>query len=526
MNILYFHVHDQGRYVQPYGYPVSTPRLQQLAEEGVLFRNAFCAAPSCSPSRAALLTGRYPHHVGMYGLTNEGWHLADYDQHLRKTLSDAGYETVLCGTHHVTDHTDEGVARLGYDRVLIEEDEGDLAEYRTQAAIDYLREFAARAAPAAHRAGDAAGGPVAAEAAAQSDPAADAGRPFFLALGYDITHHSKWNRSYVHSFSRFGPLDVRYARANPGLPDTPETRLEAALQRRASEFQDYQLGRVLDELDRLELREQTLLIYTTDHGPGLPGAKLNLSDAGTGVSLVMRGPGVSEPSDAGAVARHQGGGAVAADSAVGAAGAAAGTGAAGAASPGTVVDALVHHVDLFPTICDLCGIEPPAWLEGASLLPLVRGESSQLHEAVFMEQSYHGTRRPLRSVRTPRYRYVRRIGEERMTVADYIADTGEAKEVYLASGADELEVPREMLYDLIYDPEEHHNVVDDPAYREVAEELRGRLEEWMRETDDPARSDDVPPQPPRPEWATRRAALKAGWGDHWAQAAARLGATT
>jgi N-sulfoglucosamine sulfohydrolase len=475
MNILYFHVHDQGRYVQPYGYPVPTPRLQELAEEGALFRNAFCAAPSCSPSRAALLTGRYPHQVGMYGLTNEGWLLTDYDQHLRKTLSDAGFETVLCGTHHVTDHTDEGVARLGYDRVLIEEDEGDLAEYRTQAAIEYLREFAARPAPGRPSSGPGGGG----------------SRPFFLALGYDITHHSKWHRSYVHSFSRFGPLDARYARANPGLPDTPETRLEAALQQRASEFQDYQLGRVLDEIDRLWLREQTLVIYTSDHGPGLPGAKLNLSDAGTAVPLVMRGPGVST------VARDR----------------------------GTVVDALVHHVDLFPTVCELCGIDPPAWLEGTSLLPLLRGEVSHLHEAVFMEQSYHGSKRPLRSVRTPRYRYVRRIGEERMTIADYIADTGEAKKLYNDSGADQVEVPKEMLYDLVFDPEEHHNLVADPAYASIASDLRERLDEWMRRTDDPALSDEVPLQPERPTWAIRSHDEKAGWGEHWARAAARLGAT-
>lgn len=504
MNILYFHVHDQGRYVKPYGYPVPTPRLQQLAQEGVLFRNAFCAAPSCSPSRAALLTGRYPHQVGMFGLTNEGWLLTDYDQHLRKTLSDAGFETVLCGTHHVTDHTDEGLARLGYERVLIQEDESDLAEYRTQAAIDYLREFAARTSAGPRHGGSGRGG---------SGRGGARRRPFFLALGYDITHHSKWNRSFVHSFSRFGPLDARYTRANPGLPDTPETRLEAALQQRASEFQDYQLGRVLDELDSLGLREQTLVIYTTDHGPGLPGAKLNLSDAGTAVSLVMRGPGVSEPTGAGAVVRRKAAGATAADAAGSAAGCAA----------GTVIDALVHHVDLYPTICELCDIDPPSWLEGRSLLPLVRGDVRELHDAVFMEQNYHGSRRPLRSVRTTRYRYVRRIGEERMTVADYIADSGQAKELYRESGADQVEVGREMLYDLVYDPEEHRNLIDEPSYASVAESLRKRLDDWMRDTDDPARSGDVPPQPEQPAWATLRRDEKSGWGEHWARAAARLG---
>lgn len=473
MNILYYHVHDQGRYVEPYGYPVNTPRLGSVAEEGVLFRNAFCAAPSCSPSRAALLTGRYPHQVGMYGLTNEGWLLSDYDQHLRKTLSDAGFETVLAGTHHVTDHTEEGLTRLGYDRVLIEEDESDLAEYRTQAAIEYLREFAA-----CDREGN-----------VRDGSRENTRSPFFLALGYDITHHSKWKRSFVHSFSRFGPLDSRHVRPVPGQPDTPATRREAALQRRASEFQDYQLGRILDELDRLSLREDTLLIYTSDHGPGIPGAKLNLSDAGTAVSLVMSGPGIGDST----------------------------------ATRGSVVDGLVHHVDVFPTICELCGIDPPPWLEGRSLLPLVRGEIPRIHDAVFSEQSYHGSKRPLRSVRTERYRYVRRIGEGRMTVADYIADTGEAKELYRESGAAEREIPQEMLYDVVFDPDERHNLIDEPGYGDVADDLRRRLDEWMRATDDPALAGDVPPQPERPAWATERGSEKAAWGRYWSEAAARLG---
>ena len=56
-NILYIHSHDTGRYVQPYGYAIPTPSIQRLAEQGILFRKAFSAAPTCSPSRASLLTG-------------------------------------------------------------------------------------------------------------------------------------------------------------------------------------------------------------------------------------------------------------------------------------------------------------------------------------------------------------------------------------------------------------------------------------------------------------------------------------
>src|SRR6476661_7603420 len=64
-NILYLHSHDTGRYIQPYGYAVRTPNLQRLAEESILFRQAFDAAPTCSPSRAALLTGQCPHKNGL-----------------------------------------------------------------------------------------------------------------------------------------------------------------------------------------------------------------------------------------------------------------------------------------------------------------------------------------------------------------------------------------------------------------------------------------------------------------------------
>src|SRR5688572_26770078 len=67
-NIIYIHSHDTGRYIQPYGYPVPTPNLQRLAESGILFRQAYSAAPTCSPSRGALVTGQSPHSAGILGL--------------------------------------------------------------------------------------------------------------------------------------------------------------------------------------------------------------------------------------------------------------------------------------------------------------------------------------------------------------------------------------------------------------------------------------------------------------------------
>jgi len=89
-NILYIHSHDTGRYVQPYGHAIATPALQRLAEQGVLFRKAFCAAPTCSPSRASLLTGQHAHNSGMPGLAHRGFSLNDYGQHILHTLRKAG----------------------------------------------------------------------------------------------------------------------------------------------------------------------------------------------------------------------------------------------------------------------------------------------------------------------------------------------------------------------------------------------------------------------------------------------------
>jgi arylsulfatase A-like enzyme len=113
-NVLYIHSHDTGRYIQPYGHAVPTPNLQKLAEEGVLFRQAFCAAPTCSPSRASLLTGQCPHSNGMLGLAHLGFQLTDYKRHILHTLRAEGYISALAGVQHIA----RKPATIGYDRVI------------------------------------------------------------------------------------------------------------------------------------------------------------------------------------------------------------------------------------------------------------------------------------------------------------------------------------------------------------------------------------------------------------------------
>src|SRR5882724_6557467 len=113
-NILYLHSHDTGRYIEPYGYSVPTPNLQKLAGQGMLFRRAFDAAPTCSPSRAALLTGQCPHRNGMLGLAHRGFSMNDYRRHILHTLRPAGYRSVLAGLQHIAAQPET----IGYDEVF------------------------------------------------------------------------------------------------------------------------------------------------------------------------------------------------------------------------------------------------------------------------------------------------------------------------------------------------------------------------------------------------------------------------
>src|SRR4029079_4721781 len=112
-NIVYLHSHDTGRHIQPYGHQVPTPNIQRLADQGLLFRQAFSAAPVCSGSRAALLTAEYSHTNGMLGLAHRGYRLADYDHHLVHTLHQAGYTTTMIGEQHVAADPEE----IGYHHI-------------------------------------------------------------------------------------------------------------------------------------------------------------------------------------------------------------------------------------------------------------------------------------------------------------------------------------------------------------------------------------------------------------------------
>ena len=123
-NIIYFHTHDTGRYIEPYGAPIRTPRMQQFAEQAVVFRNAHAVAPTCSPSRAGLLTGQWAHTAGMLGLAHRGHRLNDYGRHLVHTLHQQGYTSALCGVQHEASGADAATPAQVLQRVDVEQRPG------------------------------------------------------------------------------------------------------------------------------------------------------------------------------------------------------------------------------------------------------------------------------------------------------------------------------------------------------------------------------------------------------------------
>jgi N-sulfoglucosamine sulfohydrolase len=410
-NILYLHSHDTGRYVQPYGYPVPTPNIQHLADQGVLFRQAFCAAPVCSGSRAALLTGQCTHATGMLGLAHRGYRLRYPERHIVNVLREAGYWTALVGEQHVS--ADPG--DLGYNHVV------DLDSTRVSEVAPAATKLIARRA--------------------------QENAPFFLSVGFFETHREFFEPSSIR--------DVLYSRPPENVPDNAQTRRDMASFRASARALDQGVGTVLNALEENGLADDTLVIMTTDHGLAFPDAKCTMYDRGIGVLLLIRGPGGFER--------------------------------------GRVFDAVVSQLDLYPTICDVAGLDSPSWLEGTSLLPLVRGDVPQVHEEIFAEVTYHAAYEPQRAVRTDRYKYMRRYDTDHPGRVLANLDDSLTKDMLVAAGWGEVNPPTEALFDLWLDPSEGTNRIDDPALAGPLADLRTRLHDWMVRTEDPLLDGPVAP---------------------------------
>lgn len=428
-NIVIIHCHDLGRHLQLYGNPsVSSPHLDRLGEQGVIATRMSATAPQCSPSRASLFTGKYPHSVGVLGLTHAGfaWDLAPGERHLATYLGEAGYRTELIGVHHESRTGSDGpvAAALGFDRV---------------------------------RAGKSGGSPIAAEVAERArgslvELQAD-GEPFYLQAGFFEPHRWPGQRDApgVRGFlaDHLEP-DTENGVIVPGyLESSDSAREEIAEIQGAIRYVDSAIGTILDTLDELGLTENTITIFTTDHGLALPRAKCSLYEAGLEIAFMARWPG-------------------------------------GGWTGGRRLNQLLSNIDVVPTLLDAIGHHhDPAGLHGRSMVaqlsdPDVPDDAARM---IFAEMTFHNYYDPRRSVRTERWKLIANF-DAAPAFMDPQPWLRRCTPMASSHPHDSFH-PEIELYDLDADPFELTDLAEHAEHTPVRGRLTAALAEWMRTTGDP-----------------------------------------
>ncbi|MFP4026541.1 MAG: sulfatase-like hydrolase/transferase [Candidatus Brocadiia bacterium] len=417
-NILYFFT-DQQRWdtVGCYGQPLDvTPNLDRMAQEGVRFENAFTCQPVCGPARSCIQTGKWATETGC--VTN-GIALPQDTRTIAHWMSDAGYEVAYIGKWHLASTRGEFDYRTepiplerrggykdhwlasdileftshGYDGHMFNADnekvefKGYRVDCCTDFALDYLK-------------------------SRKTD------KPFFLFLSYIEPHHQNDHNRYEGpegSKERFGDFEV------PGdLVDTEGDWRE--------NYPDYlgcinaldrNFGRLREELEEQGIADDTLIVWTSDHGSHFRTRngeyKRACHDACTHIPMVISGPGFRG---------------------------------------GKVCSELVNLIDTPNTVMKTAGLDLPDYMRGEPLQRLVAGDSEDWRDEVFIQisESHCG-----RAIRTHRWKYSVR--------APGTGGGAPGSELYV----------EDFLYDLEADPHERNNLVDDPAYENVRAELRERL---------------------------------------------------
>ena len=410
-NVLLFITHDTGRFVSPYGVrTVQTPACERLAAEGVRFANSFATCPLCSPSRAACVTGRFPHQNGVQGLTGDGTGAFAFhptEKHAARLFADAGYESVLCGFEHEARQPKE----VGFAGTLSGRGDWFNGGNDTRQHAGEIEQWLGRR---------------------------DKARPFYLQIGSHETHQP-WDANDT-------PPDESLGLTVPGyLNDLPEVRREMAEMQGAVKRLDEAFGGMLAALERGGVADETIVVFTTDHGIDYPRAKGTCYDDGIGVFHFMR------------YNRANWG-------------------------RGRVVDEMISNVDVLPTLLEAAGIAVPANMAGRSFLPLLDGRAYTPNDAIYSEKDYHDTYDPTRSIRTQKYKYIRYF---EVCIFQDLRLATETRRHYFKQSWVRRTV--EELYDLQADPGEATNlaVKPTPENEAVLKDLRHRLLTWMKATDDP-----------------------------------------
>jgi arylsulfatase A-like enzyme len=394
-----------------------------MAAEGTLFENNFCTSPGCSPSRAAIMTGRYPHSNGVMGLTHSDflWRFNDGEKHLAQVFRENGYDTCLIGNWHENNRIDN----VGYQTTVARDDDS----FSLSSNLDDNTWVTA-------------GSDSAQRADYYLSQKKDSDQPFFLYTGFFEPHRP-------FDFDHCQPDSEKGVWIPPYIPqDTPEQK--AAAEKEFSEIQgalrklDNAIGTIMTSLEKYGLKDDTLLMFTGDHGVAMPRAKCSLYDPGIETPLILWGGGT----DAG-VRREE----------------------------------LISNVDYFPTLMEWVGFPIPGNVQGRSFLPLLNGSDYVPHTEIFAEKTYHRDYDPVRCIRTDNYKYI--INFELNTLYDAPSDIQKGEIFRTSVECYMPERPRYELYDLKADPWEQTNLAGQDAFSSIEKELKGRLVSWMKETSDP-----------------------------------------
>jgi arylsulfatase A-like enzyme len=398
----------------------STPRLQELAGQSMRFENAFANAPVCAVARSTILTGCYAVTTGTQHMRSR-YRIPERFRPSVSYLREAGY---YCSNRSKTDYNIAGDDRRIWDACSGE------AHYRNRAE----------------------------------------GQPFFAVFNLTVSHESslfpervRRNRQQgrIPPRTRLQPADVV---PPPCLPDLPEVRADIAIYHDTLTALDQQIGRLLKDLEKAGLADNTIVFYYSDHGGPTPRGKRYLYDTGVRVPLLVRVP-----------PRWRGKTPFAA---------------------GESVQEPVSFVDFAPTLLSLCGIQPPPHMQGRAFLGDHRVEPAADAGVFLYADRFDGITGMRRGFRDGRYKYIRRFTPH-LPAAPYsqyslqVPSWRAWQEAWQAGQLDERFAtiwqspqPVEMLFDVQEDAWEVRNLANLPEFAGHLQRLRSRLLETMIATGD------------------------------------------
>jgi arylsulfatase A-like enzyme len=497
-NILFCFADDWCRYASAYAAAgsrpspsqvVKTPNIDGVARRGVLFNNAFVNAPSCTPCRSSLLSGRYFFNTGRGAILNEAvWDtsIPSWPLLLEKTGYHIGKLAKVWSPGTPVDAPFGGQTHA-YERA------GNAYSNFSENATKAMRSGVPLAA-AKQKLLDEVRGNFEAFLADRKDAA-----PWLYWFGPTLVHRV-WEKGSGQALWGIDPEALR-GKLPRFLPDVPDVRADFADYLGEIQAWDAGIGVLLEALDRSGERDRTVIVISGDHGaPGFPGGKCNLYDFGVGVSLVVTGPGIAG---------------------------------------GRTVDDLVSLIDLAPTLLEFGGATRPPGVSGRSLTAILKSDrSGQVDPArtwVITGRERHVAAArdsnlpyPQRALRTREFLYIRNFKPDRWplgnpkAVTDTEAPPAQALEsntyvafadmdasptkAWLVAHRNDPEWrwfyqyafgkrPAEELYDLRTDPDQVKNLAEEPSYAAARRELSDRLMTILSEAGDPRLEDafDHPP---------------------------------